>query len=97
MAQLFQNSKSYEKNRKSREMDTEKTKSVHMETMEEGTNKIQNLKRLGVPMNKAWEYANTRKGYWRISSSLIVSTTLGNQYLEESGYKSITKRCQLIH
>lgn len=59
--------------------------------------KYTNLKRLGVPTYKAWEYANTRKGYWRISNSPIVSTTLGNQYLEELGYKSITKRYQLIH
>ena len=56
-----------------------------------------NLKRLGVTTYKAWEYANTRKGYWRISNSPIVSTTLGNSYLEELGYKSITKRYQLIH
>ena len=56
-----------------------------------------NLTKLGVPSWKAWEYANTRKGYWRISNSPIVSTTLGNKYLEEMGYKSITKRYQLIH
>ena len=59
--------------------------------------KYTNLKRLGVPTYRAWEYANTRKGYWRISNSPIVSTTLGNKYLEELGYKSITKRYQLIH
>lgn len=56
-----------------------------------------NLTRLGVPSWKAWEYSNTRKGYWRISNSPIVTTTLGNKYLEELGYKSITKRYQLIH
>ena len=59
--------------------------------------KYTNLKRLGVPTYKAWEYANTRKGYWRVSKSPIVETTLGNQYLEDLGYKSITKRYQLIH
>ena len=59
--------------------------------------KYTNLKRLGVSTYKAWEYANTRKGYWRISNSPIVATTLGNKYLEELGYKSITKRYQLIH
>lgn len=56
-----------------------------------------NLIKLGVPNWKAWEYANTRKGYWRISNSPIVSITLGNKYLEQLGYKSITKRYQLIH
>ena len=59
--------------------------------------KYTNLKRLGVSTYKAWEYANTRKGYLRISNSPIVATTLGNKYLEELGYKSITKRYQLIH
>ncbi|MCX7905004.1 MAG: group II intron reverse transcriptase/maturase, partial [Caloramator sp.] len=35
--------------------------------------KHDNLVRLGIPNNKAWEYANTRKGYWRISKSHILS------------------------
>ena len=59
--------------------------------------RYRNLTKLGVPSWKAWEYANTRKGYWRISNSPIVSTTLGNKYLEQLGYKSITKRYQLMH
>jgi hypothetical protein len=28
-----------------------------------------NLKRLKIPKGKAWEWANTRKGYWRIAHS----------------------------
>lgn len=28
-----------------------------------------NLQELGISKDKAWEYANTRKGYWRISNS----------------------------
>ncbi|TCS78371.1 hypothetical protein EDD72_12820 [Tepidibacillus fermentans] len=53
--------------------------------------------KLGVPKSKAWEYANTRKGYWRISNSHILNTTLKNEYLESLGYKSISKRYQLMH
>jgi group II intron reverse transcriptase/maturase len=30
------------------------------------------LKSLGIHMQKAWEYANTRKGYWRTSNSPIL-------------------------
>ena len=56
-----------------------------------------NLRKLGLDEWKAWEYANTRKGYWRISNSPIVSRTLTNTYLEKLGYKSISKRYQLIH
>ncbi|MEI6287600.1 MAG: group II intron maturase-specific domain-containing protein [Bacillota bacterium] len=38
--------------------------------------RFRNLKRLGIPENKAWEWANTRKGYWRIASSPILHRTL---------------------
>ena len=56
-----------------------------------------NLMKLGIPKYKAWEFANTRKGYWRISNSPILNTTLNNKYLENLGYKSISKRYQLMH
>ena len=45
--------------------------------------KHDNLKKLGINEYKAWEYANTRKGYWRISKSPILSKTLTNKYLKE--------------
>jgi RNA-directed DNA polymerase len=44
------------------------------------------LKHLGIDENKAWEYANTRKGYWRISNSHILNTSLNNQTLANRGY-----------
>jgi len=59
--------------------------------------KHDNLRRLGVSEYKAWEYANTRKGYWRISNSPILSTTLTNSYLETMGYTSIHKRYKQVH
>ncbi|KPL61060.1 hypothetical protein AM506_00005, partial [Rossellomorea vietnamensis] len=33
---------------------------------------------LGVPKWKAYEWGNTRKGYWRIAQSPILHKTLGN-------------------
>ena len=59
--------------------------------------KHRNLLNLGISRGKAWEYANTRKGYWRTSNSPILSRTLTNAYLEKLGYKSISKRYQLVH
>jgi len=50
------------------------------------------LVKLGIDDGKAWEFANTRKGYWRISNSYILSTSLTNKYLEEQGFPSLTKR-----
>lgn len=48
--------------------------------------RLKNLMKLGVPRAKAWEYANTRKGYWRISSSPILHTTLSDKVLKAKGY-----------
>ena len=43
------------------------------------------LKALGYNKQKALEYANTRKGYWRISGSPILSKPLGNDILRRRG------------
>jgi RNA-directed DNA polymerase len=51
-----------------------------------------NLARLGVENHKAWEYANTRKGYWQTANSPILATTLTNEYLEKQGFISILER-----
>lgn len=48
--------------------------------------KYKMLKQYGVNEGKAWEYANTRKGYWRISNSPILSRSLDNQTLNNLGF-----------
>jgi len=48
----------------------------------------------GIPRSKAWEYANTRKGYWRISNSPVLKKTLTNEMLELKGYISFSKQYQ---
>jgi len=45
-----------------------------------------NLVKLGVSKPKAWEWANTRKGYWHIANSYILGTTITNQRLKQAGY-----------
>lgn len=57
--------------------------------------KHDNLVRLGINDVKAWEYANTRKGYWRISNSQILATSITNEYLEMEGFLSLTKRLSM--
>lgn len=51
-----------------------------------------NLVNLGIEKHKAWEFANTRKGYWRVSNSYILSTSLTNKYLASQGFPSLTDR-----
>ena len=53
--------------------------------------KHDNLVRLGVENSKAWEWANSRKGYWRIAGSWILKTTLTNNYLGNVGLQSLVK------
>ena len=59
--------------------------------------KYDNLIKLGVAKFKAWEFANTRKGYWRISHSPILSSTFTNEYLRKIGFPSIVERYSLVH
>lgn len=48
--------------------------------------KLKNLIKLGVKKSKAWEWANTRKGYWHIAKSFILSTTITSDRLSTAGY-----------
>lgn len=52
--------------------------------------KAANLMKLGVNKQKAWEYANTRKGYWHIANSWILSTSVTNERLKQAGYIFLT-------
>lgn len=49
------------------------------------------LKKRGLSKEKAWEFANTRKSYWRISKSPIMSRAYKDKDLENLGLISITK------
>lgn len=48
--------------------------------------RYENLKRAGANEEKAWEWANTRKGYWRTAHSPILSSTLSNDRIKRAGY-----------
>jgi group II intron reverse transcriptase/maturase len=56
-----------------------------------------NLERLGIPDRKAWEWANSRLGYWRVAGSWILTRTLTNEYLVSIGYDDIAKRYEALH
>lgn len=48
--------------------------------------KLHNLIKLGIPKYKAWQFANTRKSYWRTSCSPTLTRTITNERLARSGY-----------
>jgi group II intron reverse transcriptase/maturase len=53
--------------------------------------RIVNLVRLGVSGSKAWEFANTRKGYWHIANSPILATSLTNDYFRKLGLAGLSE------
>lgn len=59
--------------------------------------KRRNLIQLGIDEGKAYEWSNTRKGYWRISASYILHRSLTDRKLVQHGYRDISKQYQFIH
>lgn len=48
--------------------------------------RIANLVKLGINKYKAYEWANTRKGYWHIANSHILARTISTERLRNAGY-----------
>jgi len=55
------------------------------------------LTALGIEKRKAYEWSNTRRGYWRISKSFILHRTLTDMELEKRGYINIASQYKRIH
>ncbi|MET3320441.1 UNVERIFIED_ORG: hypothetical protein ABIC97_003541, partial [Peribacillus simplex] len=54
--------------------------------------RVKKLKGLGVPFGKAYEWGNSRKGYWRIAHSPILDKTLNNVYWLHHGLVNLYER-----
>jgi group II intron reverse transcriptase/maturase len=54
------------------------------------------LKKLGLNHSNAIKYANTRKGYWHIAKSQILSYTITNNRLRQAGYTFFTDYYRLV-
>jgi len=51
--------------------------------------RFENLKRAGLDEERAWMWANTRKGYWRTAHSPILTRVLSNERFKRAGYLSL--------
>ncbi len=58
--------------------------------------RVRNLARFKIPYGKAYEWGNSRKGYWRISKSPILNRTLNNSYWSYRGLKSLQTRYETL-
>jgi len=69
---------------------------LHWKRWKKIQTRVERLISLGVSKDKAWQWANTRIGYWRIAVSPILTTTLNNRYLEELGFPNLLKRYEQL-
>lgn len=58
--------------------------------------RLANLIKLGINKYKAWEYANTRKSYWRTSNSPIVTRSITSDRLSQAGFIFFTDQYRKV-
>lgn len=56
-----------------------------------------NLQKCGIKKSQAWQWANTRKGYWHTANSWILTRSITNQNLLRAGYPSILGLYSQLH
>jgi RNA-directed DNA polymerase len=56
-----------------------------------------NLMKLGLVKYKAWEFANTRKGYWHTANSPILARSVTNDRLRLAGYTFFSDYYRLVN
>ena len=59
--------------------------------------KIQNLIKLGIPEWQAYQWGNSRLGYWRIAASPVLSRSITNKRIARSGYFDILERYEQLN
>lgn len=59
--------------------------------------RVKNLIELGMPDWQAHRNGNTRKGYWAVAGSGILTHTITNKRLAQAGYYSILDRYESLH
>ena len=59
--------------------------------------RVANLKKLGMPNWQAYRNGNTRKGYWAVAGSGILTHTITNKRLAQAGYYSILGQYESLH
>ena len=59
--------------------------------------KVANLRKLGIPADKAFQWGNSRRGYWRIAGSPVLKRSITNERLAAAGYFSILGCYESLH
>ncbi|MBS7525299.1 group II intron reverse transcriptase/maturase, partial [Fusibacter paucivorans] len=55
------------------------------------------LKQLGYNHSNALKYANTRKGYWHVAGSQILSCSITDERLRKQGYQFFSDKYKTVN
>ena len=55
------------------------------------------LQKCGIAKGKAWEFANTRKAYWRVANSPIMTRAIKTEQLRRKGYLFFSDYYEQVH
>lgn len=58
--------------------------------------RVKNLTKLGIPEWQAYQWGNTRLGYWRIAGSAVLSRSITNEKLAQAGYYDFPARYEQL-
>ena len=59
--------------------------------------KVANLRKLGIPADKAYQWENSRLSYWCIADSPVLKRSITNERLAAAGYFSILNYYESLH
>ena len=59
--------------------------------------RFKNLQRCGIAKWQAWQWANTRKGYWRTVHSPILTRAISMENLKRAHYPTLTEYYEKLH
>lgn len=59
--------------------------------------KVANLRKLGIPPERAHQWGNSRRGYWRMAGSPVLTCSITNERLAAAGYFSILNCYESLH
>ena len=74
-----------------------KIRCVYWKQWKKNRTKFKALKKLGISEWQAWQWANSRKSYWRIANSGVLARSLTNTKLQEFGWTMLSSQYAKVH
>lgn len=74
-----------------------KIRCVYWKQWKKTKTKHKALVRLGISRDQAYQWANSRKAYWRIAGSPVLSRALNNNKLQEFGWTMLSSQYSQVH